>query len=71
MEKEIWKTVLENMEHAKKNNLFIARVKSEDVPKIRKLANEGNLSQREIGIMFNISRSNVQAIKSGITWRNH
>lgn len=47
-----------------------AKLKTEDIIKIRKLLSEGNLLHREIAEKFNISKSIISSIKRNIAWRH-
>lgn len=45
-----------------------SRVSREQADEIRRLARDGNLSQRSIASMFGISQSQVSGIKNGKAW---
>lgn len=47
-----------------------SKLKESCVVKIRSLLNDNDLTQKEIANMFNISNSQVSAIKTGRSWRN-
>ena len=47
---------------------WAAKLKNEDVRMIRQLAAHGNLLQRELAAMFNVSRRNIGAIIALQTW---
>ena len=42
------------------------KLSDNDIKEIRNLLNEGKLSQREIGLIFNVNRSHISRIKLGI-----
>jgi hypothetical protein len=70
-----WCTHAENMSHANKTGLLnnkgsrngMAKLKEEDIPKIRELLKSG-MSQYKIAVQFNISRSAIENIKVRGNW---
>lgn len=72
-----WCTNKENINHSIKNKLWDYRgsntknsiLKEEDIPIIRELLSKG-ISQRMIGLKFNVSRSSIKNIKSGKSWNS-
>lgn len=72
-----WSTNIENMRHAVKSGVFDDRVgeksprailKKNEVLKIRKLYNETDMTQHEIGHMFGVTNFTVSDIITGKTW---
>lgn len=47
-----------------------AKLKKEDVIKIRELIKKGNVPQHKIGKMFNVSQQTISRIKENKAWRN-
>jgi len=39
-----------------------------DIPEIQRLLNEGDLSEREIGLMYGVKRSTIHNIRTGHSW---
>jgi hypothetical protein len=72
-----WVTNRENNTHALKIGLInnsgekngMAKLKNEDIPKIRELLNSG-MSQYKIAKIFNISRSAIENIKVRGNWKH-
>jgi DNA invertase Pin-like site-specific DNA recombinase len=72
-----WVTPSENIIHAFKNGLssgqrgeksYSSCITEAQALEIYKLAQEGVLTQKEIAQKYNITRSNVSAIKRGKSW---
>ena len=73
-----WCTYLENMTHAIKNKLIdnsgekshTAKLTDTDIPEIRRLLEETNMTQTQIGQIFGVSRYSISGIKLGKTWKH-
>ena len=74
-----WATRSENVIHAyntglkkgmKGGNNPYSKLTNQDVLKIRELCNEGNMTQTEIGKMFNVGNVAVSDIKRRINWKH-
>ena len=50
-------------------NCGISKLKNEDVVKIKKMFKQ-EYSDKEIALKFNVSRSNINAIRRGVTWKH-
>jgi len=69
-------TPSENCKHAYRIGLADERgernpnhkLKEKDIPQIRKLLDEGVLSQREIGRRYGVTRGAIKCIKIGRNW---
>lgn len=53
---------------AKGSNNGFSKLTEEDIPKIRQLLKEGDLTQTEIGELFGVGYSAISAVKIGSTW---
>jgi hypothetical protein len=72
-----WCTHKENVVHAYKNNLnsgikgeksHLSKLKLADIKKIRSIYNKGGISQLNLGILFNISQTQVSRIVNNTNW---
>lgn len=50
-----------------KENCFWAKLKEEDIPKIRQMIAEG-MSNKEIGLLYNVHPTSIYSVKTGKTW---
>lgn len=71
-----WVTKSENALHARRvlgvgagENNYRAKLKNSDIPLIRQLLNEGNLTQTAIGKMFGVAYAVIKNVKRNRTYR--
>lgn len=66
-----WVTYHENLSHAQINKLHSTKINLNIANQIRELYKTGKYLQKELGIIFNISSSNVGLIVRNRIWLNH
>jgi predicted XRE-type DNA-binding protein len=58
-----------SISHKGENNLT-AKLKKEDIVKIRELFAQNSFTQRELAVIYNVSASNISIIVQGMTWKD-
>lgn len=64
-EKHAYRIGIKSFKGSKNNNHILTE---NDIPRIRKLLTEGNLTQKEIGAIYNVHRVTIGDIKSERRW---
>ena len=64
------KTQIESAKARCGENNATSKLKRKDVVNIKHLFSDKNLSNKEIGDMFGVSRSTIYSIRKGITWKH-